>query len=189
MTELRAAHPCPARAGETRPARYGGSRMSDGLEQRHRRVLRLRTAAAAIAAAGTLVLAGGCSSAADSSPAGKSAGPVTSAAADASCRRLTAAACYAPQQFRVAYGIQPLLDRGIDGRGQTVVLMEFARKPDRSLTSARTWRCLTPCSVCPPRGCRLTPASRARPRRRQQPARRWRTPRSCTRSPLTPSSA
>jgi subtilase family serine protease len=103
--------------------------MSDGLEQRHRRVLRLRTAAAAIAAAGTLVLAGGCSSAADSSPAGKSAGPVTSAAADASCRRLTAAACYAPQQFRVAYGIQPLLDRGIDGRGQTVVLMEFARKP------------------------------------------------------------
>ena len=33
-------------------------------------------------------------------------------------------ACYAPQQFRVAYGIQPLLDRGIDGRGETVVLLE-----------------------------------------------------------------
>ena len=33
-------------------------------------------------------------------------------------------ACYAPQQLRVAYGIQPLLDRGIDGRGETVVLLE-----------------------------------------------------------------
>ena len=28
-------------------------------------------------------------------------------------------------QLRVAYGIQPLLDRGITGRGQTVVLLEF----------------------------------------------------------------
>ena len=33
-------------------------------------------------------------------------------------------ACYAPKQFRVAYGIAPLLDRGIDGRGETVVLLE-----------------------------------------------------------------
>jgi subtilase family serine protease len=29
----------------------------------------------------------------------------------------------------VAYGIQPLLDRGIDGQGQTVVIMEFANLP------------------------------------------------------------
>ena len=34
--------------------------------------------------------------------------------------------CYALRQFRVAYGIQPLLDRGIDGRGVTVVLPEEA---------------------------------------------------------------
>ncbi|HET9968673.1 MAG TPA: S53 family peptidase, partial [Streptosporangiaceae bacterium] len=33
--------------------------------------------------------------------------------------------CFRPQQFRTAYGIQPLLDRGITGRGQTVVLLEF----------------------------------------------------------------
>jgi subtilase family serine protease len=33
--------------------------------------------------------------------------------------------CYAPRQLRVAYGIQPLLDRGITGRGRTVVLLEF----------------------------------------------------------------
>jgi subtilase family serine protease len=36
------------------------------------------------------------------------------------------ASCYAPGQFRVAYGIQPLLDHGIDGRGQTVVVPELA---------------------------------------------------------------
>ena len=30
------------------------------------------------------------------------------------------------RQFRVAYGIQPLLDRGIDGRGVTVALPEQA---------------------------------------------------------------
>jgi subtilase family serine protease len=35
-------------------------------------------------------------------------------------------ACYTPQQFRVAYGIQPLLDRGIDGHGVTVALPEEA---------------------------------------------------------------
>jgi uncharacterized protein YceK len=33
--------------------------------------------------------------------------------------------CYTPQQLRAAYGIQPLLDRGITGRGVTVVLLEF----------------------------------------------------------------
>ena len=31
--------------------------------------------------------------------------------------------CFSPQQFRVAYGIQPLLDRGIDGRGGTVSVL------------------------------------------------------------------
>jgi subtilase family serine protease len=33
--------------------------------------------------------------------------------------------CYTPQQIRVAYGIQPLLNRGITGSGQTAVLLEF----------------------------------------------------------------
>jgi subtilase family serine protease len=108
--------------------------MSGGLdlEQRYRRVLRLRAVAAAMAAAGMLVLAGGCSSGAGSSRHVQSAGPAPSvAAAEASCRHLTAAACYGPQQFRVAYGIEPLLDRGTDGRGQTVVLMEFAKNPQQ----------------------------------------------------------
>ena len=39
---------------------------------------------------------------------------------------LTASRCYAPAQFRVAYGVQPLLEKGIDGLGQTVVVPEFA---------------------------------------------------------------
>jgi subtilase family serine protease len=35
-------------------------------------------------------------------------------------------ACYTPQQLEVAYGVEPLLQRGIDGRGETVVLPELA---------------------------------------------------------------
>jgi subtilase family serine protease len=103
--------------------------MSGALERRCRRLLRLRSAAAAIVVSSTLVLAGGCGSASGSSLTAKSAAPVSQAAAEADCRRLTAAACYAPQQFQVAYGIQHLLARGTDGRGETVVLQEFARKP------------------------------------------------------------
>jgi subtilase family serine protease len=39
------------------------------------------------------------------------------------------ASCYTPQAFRAAYGITPLLARGIDGRGETVVLPEEAQPP------------------------------------------------------------
>jgi subtilase family serine protease len=45
---------------------------------------------------------------------------------------LPPASCYAPHQFRVAYGIQPLTGRGIDGRGQTIVLVEQASPPPAS---------------------------------------------------------
>jgi subtilase family serine protease len=34
--------------------------------------------------------------------------------------------CYTPQQLEAAYGVKPLLEHGIDGRGQTVVLPELA---------------------------------------------------------------
>ena len=37
--------------------------------------------------------------------------------------------CYAPALFRVEYGIQPLLDRGIDGRGETVTVLAVAPPP------------------------------------------------------------
>ena len=49
--------------------------------------------------------------------------PATSATADAcSSGRI----CYTPQQLQAAYGVSPLLRRGIDGRGETVVLPELA---------------------------------------------------------------
>jgi subtilase family serine protease len=72
-------------------------------------------AALAIVAATTLTAAG--------SPGVRrpQAGP-SSGTAD--CNSVTT--CYTPQQLEVAYGIQPLLRRGIDGRGETVVLPELA---------------------------------------------------------------
>ena len=36
------------------------------------------------------------------------------------------ASCYAPALFRVEYGIQPLLDQGIHGRGETVTVVAVA---------------------------------------------------------------
>jgi subtilase family serine protease len=36
--------------------------------------------------------------------------------------------CYTPQQLEAAYGVRPLLQRGIDGRGETVVLPELAER-------------------------------------------------------------
>jgi subtilase family serine protease len=56
------------------------------------------------------------------------------------CQHQYASVCFTPQQLRVAYGIQPLLDRGTNGRGQTVVLMEFAstaQQPAPQVTDIR----------------------------------------------------
>ena len=44
--------------------------------------------------------------------------------ATADCGSL--ATCYTPQQIESAYGIAPLLDHGVDGAGETVVLPELA---------------------------------------------------------------
>jgi subtilase family serine protease len=56
-------------------------------------------------------------------PSGHRAAP-SAAWSTADCNSLTT--CYTPQQLQVAYGIKPLLDRGINGRGETVVLPELA---------------------------------------------------------------
>ncbi|MCW2934190.1 MAG: protease, partial [Actinomycetia bacterium] len=37
--------------------------------------------------------------------------------------------CYSPQAYEVAYGVAPLLSRGIDGSGETVVVPELAASP------------------------------------------------------------
>jgi subtilase family serine protease len=42
------------------------------------------------------------------------------------CLQAAPVFCYAPRSFRIAYGIQPLLRREIDGRGETIVLPEEA---------------------------------------------------------------
>jgi subtilase family serine protease len=39
------------------------------------------------------------------------------------------ATCYTPRVFRAAYGISPLLERGINGRGETVVMVEYPQQP------------------------------------------------------------
>lgn len=58
--------------------------------------------------------------------------PTTGAAAPGANQGNTAAecdsltTCYTPRQLEMAYGIAPLLARGIDGRGETVILPEIA---------------------------------------------------------------
>jgi subtilase family serine protease len=37
--------------------------------------------------------------------------------------------CYSPQAYETAYGVAPLLLRGIDGRGETVAMPELAQTP------------------------------------------------------------
>ena len=74
----------------------------------------------------------------------------------ADCESITT--CYTPQQLEVAYGVQPLLQRGIDGRGETVVLpgtrRNAARTRPRSPTCARTSPPTTTCSTCRRRASR-----------------------------------
>jgi subtilase family serine protease len=65
--------------------------------------------------------------AAGSTGTGSAAVPATASPAGAAATDcLGSLPCYTPRQFRVAYNIQPLLDRGIDGRGVTVALPEEA---------------------------------------------------------------
>ena len=54
--------------------------------------------------------------------ASSTAGPSGGSTAD--CDSVTT--CYTPQQLQVAYGVRPLLGRGINGLGETVVLPELA---------------------------------------------------------------
>lgn len=53
-----------------------------------------------------------------------SASPNPPIGATADCNSVTT--CYTPHQMQVAYDVEPLLKRGIDGRGESVVLPELA---------------------------------------------------------------
>jgi subtilase family serine protease len=45
--------------------------------------------------------------------------------------------CYSPGQYRVAYGVAPLLKRGITGSGETVLMPELANAPGPNFTDIR----------------------------------------------------
>jgi subtilase family serine protease len=92
--------------------------------------LPLGAVVAGLAVTGLLVAS--CASASSGSPARAPASPppagataAAPASATADCHSVTT--CYTPRQIQAAYGIRPLLDRGIDGRGETVVLPELAQ--------------------------------------------------------------
>ena len=103
------------------------------------RTPRTRTRRAGLPAAAALLLGGalvaGCT--------GGSGGPAKHApsspaqlSANSGCMFPPAYSCYAPHQFRVAYGIQPVLDSGIEGRGETVTVL--APPPLPSAQGAQT---------------------------------------------------
>jgi subtilase family serine protease len=108
-------------------SRSSPRQLSPGRSRRspaRSRKLARRAVAAGLALASALIAVSGCSSSAVSTSRSSAAPASVSGVAVSNCLKVLA--CYAPRQFRVAYGIQPLLDRGIDGRGETVVLLEFA---------------------------------------------------------------
>jgi subtilase family serine protease len=45
--------------------------------------------------------------------------------------------CYSPAEYQVAYGVAPLLKRGISGKGETVVMPELAERPGSNVTDIR----------------------------------------------------
>ena len=98
-----------------------GDQMHGSIQPaRLTRSRRAHLPAAALLLSGVLVA--GCT--------GSSGHPATTAAtrsapssANSSCLLPPVSSCYPPRQLRVAYGIQPLLDSGIDGRGETVTVL------------------------------------------------------------------
>src|ERR1700683_274507 len=78
-----------------------------------------------------LLVAGGFS--AEAVPVSSSSSPGRPSGGTADCDSVTT--CYTPQQIQVAYGVKPLLDRGINGRGQTIVLPELAQSTPSHATS------------------------------------------------------
>ena len=84
--------------------------------------------AASLAAGLTAV---GASAAATGSTAAPAAAPASAAAAPLNCGPpgVKQPPCYSPQAYEVAYGVAPLLRRGTNGSGETVVMPELAQTP------------------------------------------------------------
>lgn len=88
-----------------------------GTRRIGRRPLMAAGGAAALAVTGALLTAGA---------PGATASVGIPAGGTGDCDSL--ATCYSAHDIRVAYGVQPLTDRGIDGRGQTVVIPALAEQ-------------------------------------------------------------
>jgi subtilase family serine protease len=91
---------------------------------------RWRWVAAALAAA---ILTAASAAAADSSGIARAAtppGPVSCGPPGVQ----PLLSCYTPHQYQVTYGVAPLLSRGIDGRGEIVVVPELAGPPPAGVT-------------------------------------------------------
>jgi subtilase family serine protease len=84
----------------------------------------------AVALLPSVVSVAGCTG----SPGATARGTATPSGVVSDCL-LPPVSCYAPHLFQVEYGIPPLLDRGIDGRGETVTVLTPAPFP--SAPSAR----------------------------------------------------
>jgi len=104
------------------PGGKRGDAVATNASLRRRRIL-----AAAIAAVGIAAAACASGPSGPSGPPGPSGGhaganPPVGTTGD--CDSVTT--CYTPHQIQIAYGIESLLKRGIDGRDETVVLPELA---------------------------------------------------------------
>ena len=109
--------------GQRRVSRAGGQ----GAACRGLWMMVVTVAVAGLLAAGCTAGPPGGSAAASPATAASAAAvgsPAGRAGVTAQCDQGTA--CYTPAQLQVAYGVKPLLDRGIDGHGETVVLPELA---------------------------------------------------------------
>jgi subtilase family serine protease len=94
----------------------------------------------AMIVAGLIAGCGGCGPAAGSAHATRPAKAGRAAKAGApphSNCLVPPATCYTPRVFRAAYGISPLLERGIDGRGQIVVMPELVQQPGPDASDIR----------------------------------------------------
>ncbi|HEY6275493.1 MAG TPA: S53 family peptidase [Streptosporangiaceae bacterium] len=98
------------------------------LLNRGRRNRRIWVLTVGVAVTGLLAATAGCSPASHPAvtapPAAHPAANPPSGGGTGDCGSVTT--CYMPHQLQVAYGIKPLLDRGIDGRGESIVLPELA---------------------------------------------------------------
>lgn len=83
------------------------------------------TSAAASAGPAVSRPASGSASAAASSAAASGAAPLNCAPPD-----VKLIPCFSPRAYEVAYGVAPLLSRGIDGHGATVVIPALAQVPE-----------------------------------------------------------